>query len=186
MKILLIDNGSKHLRSLLKLLKKNEIVTAQFFGQYPSAENFDLIILSGGSKYSILKHPEKFNQEVDLVKTSKIPIIGICEGCEIIAYAYGSVLKKLEKKTKGVKKILITRKYNLVPPISNFKVYEAHRWSITKLGRALLGLAKSKDGFEIIKHKTKNIFGFQFHPEMLVEKTVGDEIFNNLITKVTS
>lgn len=184
MRILLIDNGSKHLQNLLRLLKKNEIVTIPFFVKYPRTDDFDLIILSGGSRYSVLNNPDKFGQEISIVKKSKVPIIGICEGCEIIAYAYGSTLERLEKKTKGIKEILITKKYDFIPSTNSFKVYEAHHWSITKLGRILLGLAKSKNGFEIIKHKNKNIYGFQFHPEMLVEKTLGDEIFNSLIRKL--
>jgi GMP synthase (glutamine-hydrolysing) len=177
MKVLLIDNGTKHLRSLKKLLINNEVVTVSLFTKYPNPNDFDLVVLSGGSKFSVLKYPGKFAQEIKLVKNSKTPIIGICEGCEIIAFAYGSILEKLKKKTLGIKEITLIENIAFLTSLKNFKVYEAHHFAITKLGKNLLGLAKSKDGYEIIKHKTKNIFGFQFHPEMLVEKTLGDEIF---------
>lgn len=42
----------------------------------------------------------------------------------------------------------------------------------------------SKDGVEIIKHKQKIIYGFQFHPEMFPDQTQGDELFANLINLV--
>jgi len=65
-----------------------------------------------------------------------------------------------------------------------FKVYEAHRWIVKTLPECLIGLARSKDGFEIVKHKDKKIYGLQFHPEMFVESTCGAEIFGNLLSLV--
>ena len=38
-----------------------------------------------------------------------------------------------------------------------------------------------KDGIEAIRHKTYLIYGVQFHPEMFVDKTCGDEIFHNFL-----
>jgi GMP synthase (glutamine-hydrolysing) len=181
MQILLIDNGTKHLRSLKKLLSNGTVTTVPLFAKYPSSNDFDLIVLSGGSKFSVLKYQNKFAEEIKLVKNSKTPIIGICEGCEIIAFSFGSILEKLIMKTRGIKEISLIGENTFITSLNNFKVYEAHRFAITKLGKNLIGLAKSKDGFEIIKHKNKNIFGFQFHPEMLVERTLGDDIFRSLI-----
>jgi len=42
-------------------------------------------------------------------------------------------------------------------------------------------MIKSRDGFEVIKHSTKPVYGFQFHPEMFEDKTCGDEIFKNTL-----
>jgi gamma-glutamyl-gamma-aminobutyrate hydrolase PuuD len=68
--------------------------------------------------------------------------------------------------------------------LPKIKVFEAHHWAITDLGKYLKGLAKSRTGYEIIKHKTKNIFGLQFHPEMLDNESAGDEIFRRIISKL--
>jgi carbamoylphosphate synthase small subunit len=44
-----------------------------------------------------------------------------------------------------------------------------------------VGLANSIEGIEIIKHKDKPIYGFQFHPEMFPNLSDGDELFANIV-----
>lgn len=179
MKILLIDNGTTILPQLKKLLSGNTIEVRNLFSQYPDPEKFNLIILSGGSKYEVVPDAKLFCREMNLVKTTPTPIIGICEGCELIAYTYGSKLKSFKPKAHGVRKIeILGTLFN--PPIV-VEVYEAHHWAIKKLGPDLIGLAKSRHGYEIIKHKTKLIYGLQFHPEMLVNQTQGDEIYKHIL-----
>jgi len=180
MKILLIDNGTKHLKRLIRLLSGNEIEIVPLFSDYPNLKTYDLVVLSGGSMFSIVTNPEAFSQEINLIKSSNKPIIGICQGCEIIAYALGSKLVLINPKARGVKNIEFVKNpyLNFTDPI---KVYEAHHWAVKKLGKDLIGIAKSKSGYEIIKSKSHEIWGLQFHPEMLLDKTVGDEIFTKVV-----
>ncbi len=179
MKILLIDNGTKHLGKLKDLLKDNDIDVYKLFSKYPTDDQYDLIVLSGGSQISITAAPEIFEQEIDLIKKTKTPIIGICQGCEIVAYTFNSELEYLEHKTKGIKRIeLLSTLFNLDEQIY---VYEAHHFAIKKLGNELVELAKSNDGVEIFRHRNKQILGMQFHPEMFVDKTLGDDIFRKAV-----
>jgi GMP synthase-like glutamine amidotransferase len=179
MKILLIDNGTKHLRKLKDLLKDFEVDIYPLFDKYPSFYGYNLIILSGGSNYAVKTNPDKFEREINLIKDAKIPIIGICQGCEIIAYTFNSDLEKINPKTKGVRNIEFIDKDFFRSKM--VEVYEAHRWVIKRLGKKLTGIAKSQTGFEVIKHKP--IYGLQFHPEMFVDKTLGDDIFMSIIAK---
>jgi GMP synthase (glutamine-hydrolysing) len=185
MKILIVDNGTKHLRKLRELLFTHEITTRQLFGQYDDYDKFSLIILSGGSQISIISAPEIFKEEINLVKTSRVPIIGICEGCEIIAYAFGSKFVYFDKKAKGLKRIDVLDKDSIFGGLDNFKAYEAHHFAITKLGKNLVGLAKSHLGYEVVKHKNKKIYGLQFHPEMLDNESYGDNVFRRIVSKIT-
>lgn len=183
MKVLIIDNGTIHLENLKKLLSGNDPTVLEFFSDYPSPSNFDLIVLSGGSTYEVAEHPEKFKKEIDLVKNSPIPVIGICEGCEIIAYAYGSELYEFGPKAKGIKDVEFLNE-NILDINGSVKVFEAHHWAIKKLGPDVIGIAKSEHGWEMIKVKDKNIYGFQFHPEMFTDKLLGDEIFKKVIATI--
>ena len=131
---------------------------------------------------ALLNAPEVFKEEINLIKNTYIPIIGICEGCQLIAYSFGSTLEFVENKIKGIKQIeIIDKGHKLFNNLGSLSVYEAHHWAIKKLGKDLIAWAKSKYGYEIIKHIGKNIYGLQFHPEMLVDKTQGDELFKNII-----
>lgn len=185
MKVLLIDNGTKHLGKLKKLLDGNEIDTFSYMSKFPPVEGYNLIILSGGSQLALLNAPEVFKEEIYLIKNAEIPIIGICEGCQLIAYSFGSTLEFVENKIKGIKQIeILDKDRKLFNNQDDFDVYEAHHWAIKILGKHLIALAKSKYGFEVIKHKDKNIYGLQFHPEMLVDKTQGDELFRNILLSI--
>lgn len=106
MRVLLIDNGTKHLPSLLSLLSGNLVKNVKV-GKAANYKGYDLIILSGGSKKAVATNPEYFKKEIDLIKSSETPIIGVCEGCELIAYAYGGLLIRDSKKTLGLKKVRV-------------------------------------------------------------------------------
>jgi GMP synthase-like glutamine amidotransferase len=184
MEILIIDNKTKHLRNLKKLLSTNHLTILPFFSSYPNPNMFDLIVLSGGSLYAVMENPEKFVNEYRLIKESETPIIGICEGCEIIAYTFGSSLTPFKPTEKGIRQIEILEK-SIFSEDTKVEVYEAHHWAITDLGRELTGLARSIHGWEIIKHKSKQIVGFQFHPEMMTNKLLGDDIFRKFVNTMT-
>ena len=187
MNILITDNGTLRLAELTKLLKGNEyqIVSVDKLDTIDT-QSFDLIILSGSSKFPIFGNEDLYKNEVDLIKKSDVPIIGICLGFELIGYAYGARLEAMDHKKREVVKIQTTQPSQIFDNLPNFRVYKAHRWVIKELPTELVELARSSDGVEVIKHKNRKIYGFQFHPEMLPDETCGDEIFNNLLSMIQS
>lgn len=181
MNILLFDNGTKYLSGLNNLLGKLGKVTIANNPSDLSSKDADLIVLSGGHHLYVTEHPEAYQTEIEFIKTSKKPILGVCLGAELIAYAFGAKLEFLNYEESGLINIMVLQKDNVFKDISDFKVYENHKLAITSLPKELIGLAKSKTGFEVFKHNTKPIYGFQFHPEMFEDKACGDEILRNLI-----
>lgn len=178
MKILLINNGTTLLNKLKELIPGDEVIHVfDDFDKDPT--HFDLAILSGGSKYELIGNEKKFEKELSFIKNTKIPIIGICFGYELIALAFGASLKKLPENKKGIYEIEIIDE-NLGK--GKIKVCESHRWVIDNLPSIFEVLAKSEEGPEIIKHKDLPIYGLQFHPENLADGTDGDEIFTKLLS----
>ncbi len=177
MKILLVDNHTKDIAELKRLLGNFDFtaISLEDFSA-SSAEVFDLIILSGGSGiHSVKNHPGDYVNEIDFVKNTDKKIIGICLGAQIIATAFGCELVNLDTEHKGTTNISLTKTGNV------YEVYEAHRFAITNTPEEIEVLATSDHGIEMFKHKTKPIYGLQFHPEMFVDKMAGDEIFLNLL-----
>lgn len=146
-----------------------------------SLKDADLTVLSGGHHLYVTEHPEAYQTEIKFIKTSKKPILGVCLGAELVANTFGAKLEFLESKENGLVNIEVIENSPIFKNIPNFKVYENHRLTISSLPKELIGLARSEKGFEVIKHLTKPIYGFQFHPEMFEDKACGDEIFRNLI-----
>lgn len=175
MKVLLIDNGTTLLKKLEKLIPHHEIVRRFDTFKIGEADGFDLVVLSGGSICPVTGNEEKFSQEINFIQNTKKPLIGICFGCELIVKAFGGELEKLNSREKGIKEVTILDPHFY--EVSKIKVYENHQWGITKLPDTFAVLAESDDGVEIIKHKTLPMYGFQFHPENLVNESDGDELF---------
>lgn len=182
-KILLIDNGTTLLDKLKVLIPGDEIVHKWNDVELSTVKNFDLIVLSGSSDFSVVGNENKLKNEIDIIRNSGKPIIGICFGCELIAHAFGGKLKKMPQKESGVTEIRTISSSNIFDRKS-FKVYERHSWIIDEIPSELEILARSSHGIAAIKHKELPIYGLQFHPENLVDQTYGDEIFMNLFSLI--
>lgn len=187
MKVLLIDNGTSYLEKIKSLLK-DHFVTVVSYNDIPENYNiYDLIILSGGHKIFINKENEQLiHKEIELIKYSNTPIIGICYGSELINVVFGGSIKQINK----IKGLRIIHQSIQNPIFDNIKdkleVFENHSFTVDELSPDLVTLATSDSGVEIYRHKIKPIIGMQFHPEMFTEKATGDEIFLNSIKILTS
>lgn len=180
MRILLVDNNSHLLDKLKILIPGEEIVHRWDDLKDLNSEDFDLIVLSGGSMFQIVGNEDKLIDEIEIIKQDKKPLIGICYGCELIVESFGGTLEKMPEKHKGLIDINIIKPDEIFRDMQSFKAYEKHTWKIKDLPECFTSLAKSEHSYEVIKHKQLPIYGFQFHPENMVDETQGDEIFMNL------
>ena len=184
MKVLLIDNGSTLIRRLESLIPGREIVRAWDELSNIDANQFDLIVLSGGSRFGVLDGEARLKSEIELVKRNTKPMIGICFGCELIVHTFGGVLEKMETKEKGIVTIKTVKDNPIFSGLGEFDVYENHRWHISKMPEKFSVLAESAHGIEAIKHDKLPIYGLQFHPERFKQKTDGDKIFMNIFNSI--
>lgn len=184
MNILIVDNGTSYIESLKRLVNQHQVSSISFnhLTDLTLADNnYDLIILSGGHDFSVVGNEDLFAREISLLRKSVVPILGICLGFELIAVTFSAKLIHRQAKEKGVVHIKPVMESALFDKLKSISVFESHRWVVEDPGSELVNLANSQSGVEIIKHRSKDIYGFQFHPEMFVELTEGDEIFNNFL-----
>ena len=172
MKTLIIDNHTKHLKKLIPIFQNVTVIKREGLQENLKLTPYDLLVLSGGSKVpTVLRHPEKYKLEMDIIKKSKIPIIGICLGAEIITKAFNGELQSLPAERKGSIRLKITDpqlKKIICSKIIN--VFEGHHIGIKTIPKNFISCAYSKYGIEIIKHKNKPIIAVQFHPEISKDK----------------
>lgn len=186
MKILIIDNGTSFLAQLTDMATAqghNQVEVMKFSHiDLAKTPNYDLIILSGGHSLIVVNHDVEYGNEIKLIKESGKPILGICLGCELIAYSFDSDLELLKHREKSLVELEILESSPLTKALDKAKVHESHRWYIKKLGPNLKALAKSEDGIEIIKHVNLPIYGLQFHPEL--DPKEGAALLRNLTMSV--
>lgn len=181
MNILVVDNHSKHVSEIVESIDKFELDFVDVLDLSKiNISKYDCFILSGSSQYSVLSHLDLYSTEINLIKTTNKPILGICLGFELISYAFDEKLIFNKEKIKGeflIEKISEDKIFNNINfPIS---VYESHRWKVLET-RTLKSLALSKTNIEIVKHPKKLIYGFQFHPETTKTNNV-KKLINNFL-----
>lgn len=137
------------------------------------------IVLSPGPK-----HPKDSGICLEILKADlNTPILGICLGHQAIGYTFGSTVLTLETPMHGKSSAI-----NILNPDplfhqmpSSFEVMRYHSLYVDEKSPELEVLARSDDGVVMaLKHKTKSIFGIQFHPESYFTQ-YGKKIIENFI-----
>ncbi len=161
--ILIISTCSQKLseeefvKPIAKIVGKNyEIV---HYSEIKDLSKYEKIIICGTAlaDNEYLNHLEKF----DWLKSAEKPVLGICSGMQAIALVFGAKITK--NKEIGMTKIK-TKKNN--PLFSGtFEAYELHGNGLSDLKDFEI-LAASGSFVQAVKHKTKEIYGIMFHPEV--------------------
>lgn len=188
MKTWLVDNQSASTEPLAKLLtdlgyKPDVVPFSELYTLKIKPD--DLIVLSGSGEYTASWNNDTFADEIEIIKSHKGPLIGVCFGMQLMAHAYGAHLHQLTEKRYGLAPITAV---NPGAPFTNDEypvVFEGHSWSVKKLHSPLVSLAESGSGVEILRHKTLPHYGVQFHPEA-TDPGNGKQIFQRILGKVIS
>jgi len=105
----------------------------------------DLVILTGSS--ALLSKPrtrELFQPEIDLVRSAKFPVLGICYGHQIIGSAFDAPMRDLGQMFRGYEKVSVVMKHPLFDGLpSDLVVSESHRQELTKVPNEFQHLAQS-------------------------------------------
>ena len=178
MTILVINNKGQYnhriARSLQYLNIPSELVSNTLTIDELEAKNPIGLILGGGPSLEGAGLSEEYIKHFD------IPILGICLGHQLIAKAYGGEVSTSDTESYAQVKININNDENLFKNLApEMDVWSSHKDEVITLPDDFEILASSsKCAIEAMKHKDKDIYGIQFHPE--VQHTPrGGEIFEN-------
>ena len=186
--ILLIDNYDSFVFNVEQYLKeltneevktvRNDEITLEGIREL----NPDRIVLSPGPK-----HPKDSGICLEILKNiDNIPILGICLGHQAFGLVFGGKIKRLELPLHGkTSEIMVTDKNSILfkdmPEKFNVMRYHSLYVSEENLPKDLTVTAKSNDGIIMaLEHRTKSIYGVQFHPESFFTE-YGKNIIRNFI-----
>jgi len=183
--ILLIDNYDSFtynvVHSLEKLGEDVEVIrndhdfNAIDFGMYSA------VILSPGPS-----NPDNAGITLDVIENNPgLPLLGICLGMQAIVQSFGGKIVRAPGIVHGKQDSISHTGESLFYGIpQKFKAVRYHSLCAEKASfPGVLDIeAYSSDGvIQGIKHKEKNIFGIQFHPESYMTEH-GDAIFKNFLS----
>ena len=134
----------------------------------------DGLIISGGPSIDRIGRAEEMVLELDL------PILGICLGHQLIARAYGGKIATGHKGGYAAVQVEILEEDEILKGLGpSTSVWASHADEVTGLPPDFVQLARSDVcEIEAMRHKTRPLFGVQWHPEVShTEK--GDELLLN-------
>lgn len=181
--ILIVDFGSQYTHYIGRRLKE---IGSPFKIVTPDAVLKEIkllkplgIILSGGPMSVYKKGAPSIDKSIFLLN---IPILGICYGMMLIAHLFaGKVI--FGRKEYGPAEITLNDKRSVITNglPDSFTVWMSHGDEVVKIPSNYRKIGSTEHvPFAFVKHKTKNIFGIQFHPE--VEHTQhGIKIYKNFV-----
>jgi GMP synthase (glutamine-hydrolysing) len=162
--VLVVDNGSPYVRDITSCLDNlRQVYDLKKYDEELLLLNYQKVILSGRRKNK--KEINSINSKIiKACFTNEIPVLGICYGAEIIALTFGGSLRRTDL-IQGFKRINVEKPTKLLEK-AHCDFYESHSYAISHLPENFICVASSDTSkHEIICHKSKRIFGTQFHPE---------------------
>jgi len=192
--ILMVDNYDSfvfNVEQYLKEMTDDEVITVR-----NDAITIDDIKKMNPSKIIFSpgpKHPKDSGICLEILNNTyelgNIPILGICLGHQAIGMNFGGEIKRLENPLHGKTSEITVLSENSVlfknlP--KKFKVMRYHSLYVDDIPENLEVTAKSEDGVAMaVEHKSKNIFGIQFHPESIFTEYGKNMIRNFLNIEVS-
>ncbi len=140
------------------------------------------IILSGGPASVYAESAPKIDADIfDL----GIPILGICYGMQLISHVLGGKVMKVDKREYGLSKLLIKDFSDLLWNLrSTLDVWMSHGDQVTRLPQGFEPIAYTMTcPFAAVRNRAKQIYGVQFHPEV-VHTQNGKDIIKNFLVKI--
>jgi GMP synthase (glutamine-hydrolysing) len=112
------------------------------------------------------------------LKTSEIPVLGVCAGMEMVCKTFGGLLGPCTEI--GMTEIRVIGRDLVFSESLSFSAYELHTLACTYPG-VLEVLAVSDCCIQVVKHPLRSVYGVMFHPEVRNEWVV--ERFLSLVRK---
>ena len=184
-KILVLDFGGQYNQLIARRVREQhvyaEILPYTTDIEVIKKENYKGIIFTGGPNSVYDETSPHYNKEI---LELGIPILGICYGCQLIAYMDGGKVSTAPISEYGKIKIK-TEESLLFKNIKNQSiVWMSHTDYVSKVPKNYNIIAFSKDcpcaGME---NKEKNIYAVQFHPEVTHTED-GKEILYNFLFEI--
>ncbi|KAH9393117.1 hypothetical protein TYRP_006228 [Tyrophagus putrescentiae] len=189
-KVAILSFGSEHSTKLIeRKVRELNIEAKVFHPMYTIAEElyygkYKAIIVSGDQ--GSLQGSEFVSPYDELIFATKIPILGVCCGFQLMNKVFGGSAEKRKEEGKNATQLTITVD-NQNPLFSNLdsqqEVLLPHGDLISTVANGFEVVGKSENVIVAIANVEKKLYGVQFHPEDDRSKN-GKEMLKNFLFNV--
>lgn len=167
--IVILDFGSQYCQLIARRVREHNVYSRICKADITAKELSKLtvkgMILSGGPASVMDAGAPKCDEKIFELG---IPILGICYGMQLGCQILGAKIIAAEKREYGRAKLAIVDKSDLFANMpDSTTVWASHGDQVGELGDDFVKLATTGTcPFAAIRHKEKDFFGVQFHPEV--------------------
>lgn len=186
-KLLILDFGSQYTQLIARRARELNVYSEIKPFNYPFekivADQFIKgIVLSGGPRSVYDDHAPHIDQ--NLFKLG-IPVLGICYGLQLIAFSSNGKVDSAAKREYGRAELLIDDDSDLLFGLDSPSiVWMSHGDYLKAVPENFEIIAHTENSpIAAIRHKEKNIYGLQFHPEVH-HTVVGKQILENFLFNI--
>ncbi|HEY8966535.1 MAG TPA: glutamine-hydrolyzing GMP synthase [Candidatus Methylacidiphilales bacterium] len=185
-RILILDFGSQYTQLIARRIRELHVYSDIVRFDTPASVIASLrpagIILSGGPSSVYGKGAPLPDARIFELG---IPILGICYGLQLMGKFLGGEVEKSARREYGHGEIEVLKDCPLFAGLpKKVVVWNSHGDHLTKLPKGFVTFAKTANAPQAaVGDAKKNIFGIQFHPEV-VHTPKGQKIISNFVFKV--
>ena len=176
--ILILDFGSQYTQLIARKTRELKVYSEihpfsinikKYIKEKNKNYNIKGVILSGGPASVLSKDSPKISKaDLDNIVKSKIPVLGICYGMQLLCHLFKGKLHASLQREYGFTKIYIFKDSELFRGVGNqINVWMSHGDSIDSIPEKFNASSKSLSGVICsFENEKLNIYGLQFHPEV--------------------
>jgi len=181
--IAILDFGSQYGQLIARRVREHNVYS-MIFGPKVSAEELKKqqvvgVILSGGPASVYVENAPKCDPKIFELG---VPILGICYGMQLGCQMLGANVAPAKCREYGRTNLTITAKKGLFSHLPHqTTVWMSHGDQVNTLSDDFESLATTPTcAYAAVKHKTKQFYGVQFHPEV-THTPRGAEMLKNFL-----
>lgn len=181
--IAVLDFGSQYTQVIARRIRECNVYSKIYpFGvsaEELKRDNVRGIILSGGPSSVLL--PNSPRPDAKLFDLG-VPVLGICYGVQLIGHLLGGKVEKSKQREYGKGTLNVRKKGKLLAGLPKaFRVWNSHGDRVIELPKGFEAIASTENSdVAVVQDAKRNIFGMQFHPEV-VHTEHGMEIIRNFL-----
>jgi GMP synthase (glutamine-hydrolysing) len=167
MRILVIDNGGQWTHREWRVLRDLNVEVEITPNNTPLSEiKADALVLSGGAP-RVGVNAQLMGRCGEYIE-SGLPVLGICAGHQFMATHLGGKAGPSNVPEFGKTMVTVDDEDDLFKGLpTEFVAWESHNDEVTAMPPDFVALAHSDNcPIQAMKHKTKPLYGLQFHPEV--------------------
>ncbi|MGQ9554114.1 MAG: glutamine-hydrolyzing GMP synthase [Anaerolineae bacterium] len=184
--IIILDFGSQYSQLIARRVREQHVYSL-LIPYTASAEEVMALqpagfILSGGPA-SV--YEEEAPQLPSYVLASKLPVLGICYGMQLLAKEQGGRVQRAEKREYGPSEVMLTRRSLLFASLPDrLKAWMSHGDQVEELPSGFQALATTSTcPIAAMGSDELRIYGLQFHPEV-AHTPQGSEIIADFLFRI--